>query len=169
MTLTLTSTAVMGVRTTVTDEQGNYRIGFLPPGSYSLKFELQGFGSVLREGIQMTAGFTSTVNVALAVGSVAETITVVGESPIIDVTNAVVATNFTQELTSVLPTGSGDLTIYASDATPPGFATLPFNASQTRALFVVTALSQSGEITMQASVAGGGTVDVVVDVMGYFE
>src|ERR1043166_3742034 len=63
VTLTLTSPAVQGTRTTVTDEQGLYRVGFLPPGTYTLKFELQGFGSVQREGIQMTAGFTSTVNV----------------------------------------------------------------------------------------------------------
>ena len=113
VTLTLSSTAVMGVRTAVTDEQGTYRIGFLPPGSYTIKFELQGFGSVVREGIQMTAGFTSTVNVSMAVGSVAETITVSGESPLIDVTNAVVATNFTQELTNILPTGHDVFSVLA--------------------------------------------------------
>jgi hypothetical protein len=103
----------MGVRNAVTDETGVYRIGFLPPGNYTVKFELQGFGSVQREGIQMSAGFTATLNVMMAVGSVAETITVVGESPIIDVTNAVVATTFTEELTSVLPTGHDVFSVLA--------------------------------------------------------
>src|SRR2546421_9920489 len=102
--LTLTSNAVMGVRNTVTDLQGGYRFGLLPPGTYAVKFALSGFGTVVREGIQLTAGFTSTLNVVMEVGTVAETITVVGESPIIDVTNAVVATTFTEDLTSVLPT-----------------------------------------------------------------
>lgn len=81
------------------------------------------------------------------------------------------ATTVVLNLTAVEPTGSGDLAIYASDATPPGFATLPFTANKTRALFVVVGVSNdaAGEVTVQASAAGGGTVDVVIDVMGYFE
>src|SRR2546425_4350974 len=59
---TLTSTAVMGTRSVVTDEQGGYRFGQLPPGTYTVKFQLPGFGTVVREGIQLTAGFTSTLN-----------------------------------------------------------------------------------------------------------
>jgi hypothetical protein len=73
-------------------------------------------------------------------------------------------------VTAVDPTGSGDLTIYASDATPPGFSTLPFPANRTRALIVVVDLSDvDGEVTVLPSVAGNGTVHVVIDVMGYFE
>src|SRR5215470_10753789 len=60
VSLTLSSTAVMGVRSLVTDEQGGYRFGLLPPGTYSLKLELSGFATIVREDIQMTAGFTST-------------------------------------------------------------------------------------------------------------
>ena len=103
----------MGVRNTVTDLQGGYRFGLLPPGTYAVKFALSGFGTVVREGIQLTAGFTSTLNVVMEVGTVAETITVVGESPIIDVTNAVVATTFTEDLTSVLPTGHDVFSVLA--------------------------------------------------------
>ncbi len=74
-------------------------------------------------------------------------------------------------VTAVEATGDGDLTLYASDATPPGFSTLPFPADRTRALIVVVALSDdaAGEVTVLPSVAGGGTVHVVLDVMGYFE
>ena len=61
----------------------------------------------------MTAGFTSTINAVMSVAPVAETITVVGESPIIDVTNAVVATTFTKELTAVLPTGHDVFSVLA--------------------------------------------------------
>jgi hypothetical protein len=111
--VTLTSPAVQGARSAVSDEQGAYRFGFLPPGNYTLRFQLQGFGTVQREGVQMTAGFTATVNVAMDVGALAETITVVGQSPLIDVTNAVVATNFTKELTNVLPTGHDVFSVLA--------------------------------------------------------
>ena len=63
----------------VSDEQGGYRFHFLPPGTYTLKFELPGFRVLAREGIQMTAGFTATLNVSLEVGVVSETVTVAGE------------------------------------------------------------------------------------------
>jgi hypothetical protein len=112
-TLTVTSAAVMGVRTQVTDEQGSYRFGLLPPGTYTVKFELTGFSTVVREGIQMTAGFTATLNATMSVAPVAETITVRGESPLIDVTNALVATTFTKELTTVLPTGHDVFSVLA--------------------------------------------------------
>ena len=111
--LTLTSTAVMGIRSAVTDQQGAYRFGLLPPGTYTVKFGLPGFATVVRAGIQLSAGFTSTLNVAMEVAVVAETVTVVGDSPIIDVTNAVVSTTFTEELTSVLPTGHDVFSVLA--------------------------------------------------------
>src|SRR6185295_18411761 len=60
VSLTLSSAAVMGVRTVVSDEQGGYRFGLLPPGGYTLRMELSGFATVVREGIQLTAGFTAT-------------------------------------------------------------------------------------------------------------
>jgi uncharacterized repeat protein (TIGR01451 family) len=74
-------------------------------------------------------------------------------------------------VTVVAPTGDGDLTIYPGDATPPAFSTMPFLASNARALIVVVPLSNdaAGEVAVNASVAGGGTVHVVLDVLGYFE
>ncbi len=97
----------------VSDEQGAYRFGLLPPGTYTVRFELPGFATVVREGITLTPGFTSTLNVVMEVAAVAETVTVVGDSPIIDVTNAVVATTFTKELTAVLPTGHDVFSVLA--------------------------------------------------------
>jgi uncharacterized protein len=74
-------------------------------------------------------------------------------------------------VTVIGPTGDGDLTIYAADTTAPAFSTLPFLAGRTRSLFVVVDLSDdlAGEVAVQASVAGSGTVHAVLDVMGYFE
>jgi hypothetical protein len=111
--VSLTSPALLGGRSVVSDEQGSYRFALLPPGVYSVRFQLQGFATVIREGITLTPGFTSSLNIALEVASVAETVTVVGESPIIDVTNAVVASNFNKELTAVLPTGHDVFSVLA--------------------------------------------------------
>jgi len=77
------------VRAATTDGQGQYRISDLLPGTYSVVFTLPGFASIRREGIQLTTAFVATVNVELSVGSVAETITVAGSAPTVDVHNVV--------------------------------------------------------------------------------
>src|SRR5216117_232822 len=76
------------VRSVVTDGTGQYRIQNLRPGTYSVTFTLPGFSTVKREGIELTGSFTASVNVELRVGAVAETITVTGEPPIVDIQSA---------------------------------------------------------------------------------
>jgi hypothetical protein len=72
------------VRTAVTDESGRYRIVDLRPGAYTVSFALTGFQTTRREGIELAGSFTATVDAELRVGSLQETVTVTGESPIID-------------------------------------------------------------------------------------
>src|SRR5262245_16318530 len=71
-------------RSAVTDEQGRYQVAELRPGTYSVTFALPGFSSVRREGIELTTGFTATVNVELRIGSLEETVTVSGATPVVD-------------------------------------------------------------------------------------
>ena len=66
------------VRVVTSDEQGNYRIVDLRPGTYSVTFTLPGFASFKRDGIELTTGFTATVNAELRVGAQEETVTVTG-------------------------------------------------------------------------------------------
>ena len=56
----------------------------MPPGVYELTFELAGFNTVKRGGIQISLGFTANVNADLAVATLQETVTVTGDSPVID-------------------------------------------------------------------------------------
>jgi hypothetical protein len=74
-------------RAATTDGAGQYRIIDLRPGLYSVTFTLPGFTSVQRQGIELTAGFTATVNVELGLGDIAETITVSGAAPVVDIQN----------------------------------------------------------------------------------
>jgi Carboxypeptidase regulatory-like domain len=76
------------VRTAVTDGSGQYRIIDLPPGPYTLNFTLTGFSVVKREGIELAGVAVTTINAELRVGAVQETITVTGETPIVDVQSA---------------------------------------------------------------------------------
>ena len=69
------------VRTAVTDSQGLYQIVDLRPGVYTVSFTLPGFSTLRREGVDLGAGFTATVNAELRVGGIEETITVTGEAP----------------------------------------------------------------------------------------
>ncbi len=76
------------VRTAVTDGTGQYRVEDLRPGTYSVTFSLSGFSTLKREGVEVAGVFTATINADLKVGAVAETITVTGETPIVDVQSA---------------------------------------------------------------------------------
>src|SRR5688572_8081625 len=93
------------VRTAVTDAQGRFNIVNLRPGTYVVTFSLPGFNSVKREGIQLTAGFTAAVNADMQVGALEETITVSGESPLIDTQNTRQQTVLSSELLEALPSG----------------------------------------------------------------
>jgi hypothetical protein len=75
------------VRSVVTDSEGQYKIIDLRPGRYTVTFSLAGFSTVRREGIELSAGFTAAVNGELQVGTLEETITVAGQSPIVDTQN----------------------------------------------------------------------------------
>ncbi len=75
-------------RVTVTDGAGRYRIEELRPGTYQVRFALQGWRPYQQEGVQLAGSFTATVNVELAVGSMTETITVTADTPAVDVHNA---------------------------------------------------------------------------------
>lgn len=73
------------VRTATTDGNGQYRIVDLRAGEYTVTFTLPGFSTVKREGITLQGAFTATVNIDMRVGDVTETVTVTGESPVVDV------------------------------------------------------------------------------------
>ena len=73
------------VRSAVTDGTGQYRIVDLRPGTYSVTFTLPGFSVVRRDGVELTGSFTASIDAEMRVGAVEETITVAGETPIVDV------------------------------------------------------------------------------------
>src|SRR5882762_1791223 len=75
-------------RAAVTDGTGQYKIVGLVPGIYTVTFTLAGFSTFKREGIELGGSFVASVNAELKVGTVAETITVTGETPIVDVQSA---------------------------------------------------------------------------------
>ncbi|HXD75485.1 MAG TPA: TonB-dependent receptor, partial [Vicinamibacterales bacterium] len=87
----------------VTDGTGQYRIIDLRPGTYSLTFTLTGFNTVKREGIELTGTAVVTIPAELKVGGVQETITVTGETPVVDVQSAKREVVMSSETLNTLP------------------------------------------------------------------
>ncbi|MCY4636079.1 MAG: carboxypeptidase regulatory-like domain-containing protein [Acidobacteria bacterium] len=104
VTVTAASPALIeGQRVAITDSQGLYSIVDLRPGVYTVTFGLPGFSTIIREGIELTTGFTANVDSAMAVGGIEETITVTGAAPVVDVQNVRRQTLVTDEVLSTLP------------------------------------------------------------------
>src|SRR6266436_2668283 len=105
------------VRTVVTDGEGQYKIVDLRPGTYEVTFSLPGFGSLKRDGIELTANFTASVNADLKVGSLSETVIVSGQSPVVDVQNVATRNQISRETLDTVPTNK---TLEAYAALTPG-------------------------------------------------
>src|SRR5688572_23474524 len=104
VTVEATSPALIGVRSTVSDNLGQYRITNLPIGTYTIVFTLSGFQKQQRDNVVLTTGFTANVSPALGVGNFQETVAVRAESPVVDVQNARQAVTFTGDQLQELPT-----------------------------------------------------------------
>src|SRR5262245_16665619 len=94
-------------RTSITDGTGQYRIVDLRPGTYTVTFTLTGFSPVKREGYLLQADFVATLNTELRVGGLEETITVSGESPVVDVQTTKQQRTLDLDLVQSIPAARG--------------------------------------------------------------
>jgi hypothetical protein len=92
-------------RSAVTDGSGQYRIIDLRPGIYKVTFTLQGFSTVIRDGVDLPATFTANIDADLKVGALEESITVSGQTPLVDVQSATQQQVLSRELLEAVPTG----------------------------------------------------------------
>jgi hypothetical protein len=100
-------------RAAITDGSGQYRIVDLRPGRYDVTFTLTGFNTVKREGIELSGAFTATVNAELRVGSIEETVTVTGETPVVDVQSVARERVLTKDVLDAIPSGRSHLDVAA--------------------------------------------------------
>src|SRR5437762_5706803 len=106
VTITISSPVLVGGSMTgVTDAGGAYRFPSLVPGSYSVKLELSGYQTLVREGIVVLVGQTTPIDASLKVATLAETVTVAGQSPTVDTTTANVNVNLGEALIQGTPGG----------------------------------------------------------------
>jgi hypothetical protein len=103
VTVTVSGPVLLQPLTAVTGATGTFQFPRIEIGTYSVKFELAGFKTVVNEGIKITVGFSAAVNAQLGISTVQETITVTGESPIVDTKNTGTKQTFTNELLQSIP------------------------------------------------------------------
>ena len=129
VTVTTSSPALIQSQVQVTGADGSYRFLALPPGVYELTFDLAGFQSIKREGIRVVINQTLTVDQQLQLASLQETVTVTGESPIVDTSTTTMATNFTKELLTEIPNARD---IWAAMAQAPGLQMTSYDVGGSR-------------------------------------
>ncbi len=106
VTVTLRNQETGVTRTAVTEADGRYRFGALSPGHYSLKADVGGFQSLEVSDLILTIGFQMTQNLSLKIAAVEETVTVTGESPLVDIASTEVSSLITKEQIAQLPINS---------------------------------------------------------------
>ncbi len=103
VTVTVAGSALIQPRVSVTSETGSYRVPELPIGTYTVTFELPGFRTMVMQDIRVTIGFRAQVNGSLELSSVQETVTVTGESPLVDTRETGTKTSFDLETMQNIP------------------------------------------------------------------
>jgi len=101
--VTITSPVLLQPMSATTSETGSFQFPRLDVATYTVKFELPGFKTIVKEGIQVTVGFNANVSTQMGVSTVQETVTVTGESPIVDTKNAGTKQTFTTEMLQNIP------------------------------------------------------------------
>ena len=101
------SVLIEKVRSVTTNDTGQYSIVALPPGTYTITFTLPGFSTVRQENVNITAAITASINAELKVGNLQETVTVTGESPIVDTHSARRQQVIDGDILQTLPTSRG--------------------------------------------------------------
>jgi len=153
VTVTASSPALIEKsKTTVSDGSGQYRIVDLRPGTYEVTFELTGFQTSRREGVALEANFTATLNAEMKVGAVEETITVSGDSPLVDTQTTTKREVLSRDLLDALPTGRS---FQGIGATLPALSMGRFDVAGSNAM-------QQGVLV----VYGGTGTDLAIEVDG---
>ncbi len=134
VTVTATSPALqLPQLTQVSGPDGAYRFTDLPLGEYRLAFELPGFKSFVREGVVLTAGFVARIDALMNVGTLEETVTVSGQTPVVDVVSTRGGTTISSDVITTTPNSRNyqdllNMTPGVTVAAPPQMGEVGFRA-----------------------------------------
>ena len=104
VTVTLSGPALIQPQTNISSESGAYRFPRIPIGTYMVSFELAGFKKNVRDGIVIQGGFNAEIDTKLEISTVQETVTVSGESPVVDTRSTTLSASFNKDALATIPT-----------------------------------------------------------------
>ena len=146
VTVTLRSPALqVPSMSAVTDDRGEYRLTPLPIGIYSVEYELSGFQTLRLSEIRLNAGFSAKLDQSMKIGALAETVTVSGQTPLVDVTQASTATTLETTALELIPSGTNGIVGFLAHV--PGAQTnIEVGGSAITDTNIFTANGQGGEM-----------------------
>src|SRR5215213_4221014 len=166
VTVTATSPALIQPQVQVSGSAGDFRFIALPPGTYDITFELAGFQAVKREGVRVVINQTLSVDQQLQVATLQETVTVTGDSPIVDSSTTQVGTNFTKELLTEIPNARD---IWAALSQAPGIQMQAFDVGGSHAGTQTTYITYGVDVQNQTKIEGIDTTEGTDANAGYFD
>ena len=166
VTVTVSSPALIQPQVQVTSAEGDYRFLALPPGVYTVDFELTGFQSVKRNDIRVVINQTLSVDQQLQVATLQETVTVTGESPVVDTSTTTMGTNFTKELLTEIPNARD---VWAAMAQAPGMQMTAYDVGGSRTGNQTGYRSYGMDDQNQTRLEGIDTTEATNANAGYFD
>jgi Carboxypeptidase regulatory-like domain len=166
VTVTTSSPALIQPQMQVTGVDGSFRFLALPAGTYDLTFELSGFQTIKREGIRVVINQTLTVDQQLQLASLQETVTVTGESPIVDTSTTTMGTNFTRELLTEIPNARD---IWAAMSQAPGLQMTSYDVGGSRTGTQTGYMTYGFDTQNQTRLEGIDTTEGTAANAGYFD
>lgn len=145
-TVTVRGASLQGTRSAATDERGEFRFAFLPPGSYDVEASLARFKTVRIGGVRVELDRTATLRIRMELAPLAETVEVSGASALIDVTNAATGINATGDLYTRIPIGRSFLAVarVAPGAQDDGVGTAFYGSSGAENQYIIDGLNVTG-------------------------
>ncbi|HEX8030190.1 MAG TPA: carboxypeptidase regulatory-like domain-containing protein, partial [Vicinamibacterales bacterium] len=166
VTVTASSPALIQPQVQVTGGDGGFRFLALPPGVYTIDFELTGFNAVKRQDVRVVINQTLTVDMQMQVATLQETVTVTGDSPIVDTSTTAMGTNFTKELLTEIPNARD---VWAAMAQAPGIQMTAFDVGGSNTGNQSGFRSYGFDTQNQTRVEGIDTTEGTAANAGYFD
>ena len=166
VTVTASSPALIQPQVQVTGADGGFRFLALPPGVYEIDFELTGFQNVKRQDVRVIINQTLTVDQQLNVATLQETVTVTGQSPIVDTSTTSMGTNFTKELLTEIPNARD---VWAAMSQAPGMQMTAFDVGGSNTGNQSGYRSYGMDTQNQTRMEGIDTTEGITANAGYFD
>src|SRR5215207_6750478 len=166
VTVTASGPALMQPQVQVSGTDGSYRFLALPPGIYEIDFDLTGFQKVQRKDVRVVINQTLSVDQQMQVATLQETVTVTGDSPIVDSSTTQIGTNFTKELLTEIPNARD---IWAAMAQAPGLQMSSYDVGGSRTGTQTGFLSYGFGDQSQTKMEGIDTTEGTSANAGYFD